>query len=261
MLRTYKFTNVYRDLDAVSVDCRREVLDQYRPWKRSRAAALVGDVICYRLFNWPATWARLTSARSPWDEAGAKRILHKAQAAKQQVFTGAYIVTNNGESRPKIDLVCEAVTAGYELAPMLVREIRAECTLRHATAVIQQHVPLCGPFVAYEMVSDLRWTPLLEKAPDIMTWANPGPGAVRGLNRLHGRRLTSKPNTDQLIDEMRELLRESQRPGRLGDHMRPLEMRDVEHSLCELDKLLRARNGEGRPRARYWPPGHPNRAK
>lgn len=67
----------------------------------------------------------------------------------------------------------------------------------------------------------------------------PGPGACRGLNRLHGRRLTSKSKASPPVGETQELLRESQRPGRLGAHMRPLEMRDVEHSLCELDKLLR----------------------
>jgi hypothetical protein len=28
-------------------------------------------------------------------------------------------------------------------------------------------------------------------------------------------------------------------------------MRDIEHSLCETDKYLRVKNGEGRPRAKY----------
>jgi hypothetical protein len=41
-----------------------------------------------------------------------------------------------------------------------------------------------GPFLAYEIVTDLRFTALLENAPDIMTWANPGPGAKRGITRL-----------------------------------------------------------------------------
>jgi hypothetical protein len=33
-----------------------------------------------------------------------------------------------------------------------------------------------------------------------------------------------------------------------------LEMRDIEHSLCEFDKYERARLGHGKPRSRYIPP-------
>jgi hypothetical protein len=189
-----------------------------------------------------------------WDEARAKRVLKAAKACGEQIFTGACIVSNNGSTRPKIDPICEAITEARRLSRGLIRMIRAERTLENATAVIVGHVPMCGAFVAYEIVSDLRWTPLLKKAPDIMTWANAGPGATGGLNRIHGRLLESKPSQLQLNKEMRALLQESQLPGRLGDHMRPLEMRDIEHSLCELDKYLRAQSGKGRPRAKYRPP-------
>jgi hypothetical protein len=36
----------------------------------------------------------------------------------------------------------------------------------------------------------------------------------------------------------------------------PLEMRDVEHSLCEVDKYQRALNHEGRPKSIYKPEPH-----
>ena len=35
-----------------------------------------------------------------------------------------------------------------------------------------------------------------------------------------------------------------------------LEMREIEHSLCEFDKYQRVKNGEGKPRSIYQPPGH-----
>jgi hypothetical protein len=189
-----------------------------------------------------------------WDEEEAKRILKHAQARREQIFTGAYIVTNNGSTRPKIDIVCEAITSAREMASGLVKMIRADRTLENATAVIAKYVPMCAPFTAYEIVCDRHWTPLLSRAPDILTWANPGPGATRGLNRIHGRPVKQKTARQLLLGEMRELLKESQQPGRLGKHMQSLEMRDVERSLCKLDKYLRAKNGEGRPRSRYHPP-------
>ena len=58
--------------------------------------------------------------------------------------------------------------------------------------------------------------------------------------------------TDEYVEFMAELLKSS-RPN-LGKHVPPLEMREIEHSLCEFDKWTRVRNNEGRPRSRYHPP-------
>ena len=88
---------------------------------------------------------------------------------------------------------------------------------------------------------------LLEAYKDIMTWANPGPGAMRGLNRIFGRPLDSKQKKPLFIQEMRELL------ALLNNTPLPLEMRDIEHCLCEFDKYERTRLGQGRPRSRYKP--------
>jgi hypothetical protein len=116
-----------------------------------------------------------------------------------------------------------------------------------------------GPFLAYEIVTDLRHTALLNRAKDIRTWANPGPGARRGIARLMDpnaeRRMTPtgkmrvvKANVKQSIEGMRELLNYS-----LDHRIWPLnwpewEMREVEHTLCEFDKYERVRLGHGRPR-------------
>jgi hypothetical protein len=48
---------------------------------------------------------------------------------------------------------------------------------------------------------------------------------------------------------MFELLKFS--PEYLSEKFPKLEMRDIEHSLCEFDKYERVRNGEGAPRGRY----------
>ena len=48
---------------------------------------------------------------------------------------------------------------------------------------------------------------------------------------------------------MQEILEVS--PNHLEGHMPPLEMREVEHTLCEFDKYERVRNGEGKPRSIY----------
>jgi hypothetical protein len=97
-----------------------------------------------------------------------------------------------------------------------------------------------------------------------MTWANPGPGANRGANRVFGRPFDTKNKREALIEEMRMLLslsedsdlwpQEKMNTKKLWkyDHKWPTwEMRDVEHTLCEFDKYERVRLGEGRPRGVY----------
>jgi hypothetical protein len=142
--------------------------------------------------------------------------------------------------------------------------------------------PFLGDFMAYEIVTDLRHTALLDRAPDIMTWANPGPGATRGLGRIFcGDRdkFNQHRHKDHLIELMQQLLEESRDAGYWpqkmtgpegvswmeSDHFRELtawdrlnlgdwpkwEMREVEHTLCEFDKYERVRTGEGRPRGRF----------
>jgi alpha-glutamyl/putrescinyl thymine pyrophosphorylase clade 1 len=244
VMQMYKFTNVYRDLDRVSVDVRKQILNHYsNPWRKEDAALLVRDVIAYRIFNLPATWRRIEPLLDDWDEHRAIRRLTKAKNAGATIFTGAYIVPNGGKRVPKIELSCQRVTAGIEHAADIVTAIRADRTMQNATRVIGKFIPLCAGFNSYEIASDLRWTPLLNKASDLMTWANPGPGAARGLKLIWP---DIKPYEE--IDGMRTLLRESQRPGVLGKHMRPLEMRDIEHSLCEFAKWCR-----GTTRSRYHP--------
>lgn len=165
------------------------------------------------------------------------------------------------------------------IADALLRQ-RGQITLEEVWRWLRQ-VPYLGDFMAYEIVTDLRWTDLLDRAPDILTWANPGPGAARGLARLHGRpiegRKIKKPPKQQMIVEMRELLALSQKSEfwpqwsdgqmrvtkNVGDTLTrqfpsrdawpAWELHEVEMWLCETDKILRARSGQGRPRGIYRP--------
>ena len=82
-----------------------------------------------------------------------------------------------------------------------------------------------------------------------MTWANAGPGAVRGLNRIHDRDIKNSLTKKESNREMYNLLMISDRYLEL--HVPVLEMRDIEHCLCEFDKYERVRLGQGKPRSHY----------
>jgi hypothetical protein len=188
------------------------------------------------------------------------------------VYTGAYMLrgdiqrdfsTANDKPTYTIQTVLKGV---WEARDGFQQSLDWEPSLQ-ATHTFLTQFPGWGGFLAYEVVTDLRHTRYLRNAPDIMTWANAGPGAVRGLNRIHGRALGASLRQEQANAEMRELLELSyqklwdahvfveQPQGLCGARMDlPLEMRDIEHSLCEMDKYLRVQEGSGRPRAKYRRP-------
>jgi len=105
--------------------------------------------------------------------------------------------------------------------------------------------------MSYEVVTDLNYTPVLHEANDRFSWANAGPGAVRGLNRIHLRDLNKGLNNKQSNLEMQALLVVA--PDYLASHVPEdqVDMRTIEHSLCEWDKYQRVLLGQGKPRSKY----------
>lgn len=262
ILKEYKFTNVYRQLDRVS----QEWTQRKDRLKKVSAPALLTHLLTFRMFNLPSTYDYLLvgGALHPndgsFDLRRAKTTLRKLVAKKQQVFTGAYIITNSGEARPKIEVVSDALATMIEDADHIVESIRKEQTMQFAVAKLSEY-RLVGQFIGYELACDLRFTPILHKATDVLTWANPGPGAKRGLNRIFrgGPRAHPTANsTSVFLSEMQMLYRMAVEEGNMDTQVLespwPFELREIEHSLCEFDKYVRVRNGEGRPRSKYRSP-------
>ena len=110
-----------------------------------------------------------------------------------------------------------------------------------------------GPFMAYEVVTDLRHTYLLEDSKDVLTWGNAGPGAMRGLNRLTGRPLEYCLRSHDWNSEMKELLKiEFERNNWITKRNSVnYELREIEGGLFEFDKYSRILKNEGRTRSIY----------
>ncbi len=175
-----------------------------------------------------------------------------------KIFTGAYIIKAYiGMS--KIEGVALAVQNLWDDQEFLL-ELLTEpdpqtgepCSLERAWKVLCNY-PYLGGFMAYEIVSDLRWTYLLDQAPDILTWCNLGPGGKRGINRVLGFP-PKKPMPKNWKDIMENLLDITQEhfADQVEEGIMPgFEMREIEHSLCEFDKYERAKFGEGHMKRTY----------
>jgi hypothetical protein len=283
ILGKYRFTNVFRELDKTTVWLRENVRERYALGPEYLLAATV----IFRWFNRIATGEAIFSqgflplttvagycsfdAYMRTGDIGQLRAPILSYCGKGPYVTGSYIIkTPDGKSKLDGVLWCieQFMKTGPKAAPTLPR-----WTLREAWEWLKEY-PYMGPFMAYEVVTDLRWTPLMDKAGDIMTWANPGPGAKRGINRVRGADKDANISREQQIYEMQQLLERSTEgnnwpnprvpptihglPGSVVSRTNEpsdwpaWEMREVEHTLCEFDKYERARRGEGRPRG-TWP--------
>ena len=105
-----------------------------------------------------------------------------------------------------------------------------------------------GPFLAYQAVVDMRFTPLLSGARDVADWCAAGPGTLRGLNRLAGRELTAAIPQDRACLQIVKLWHQVR--AETGVEM---DLSDMPNVLCESDKYLRVITGQGKPRATYVP--------
>lgn len=290
VLRQYKFCNVFREQDRVTRWFRQNV----RQPMRGRPEVLLATVL-FRMFNTVSVGEAVF--QQPFLDGGTafERYLHAEDARelrraivnyigrKGPYTTGAYIISTP-PGHKKLDGVLKIVSdfakkSNWRAAADAMPRTSPVYSLEHAWRWLGEFDYL-GTFHSYEIVTDLSHTFLLERAPDIDSWANIGPGCRRGLNRifrdLSGREANRSLPAEQALEEMRGLLAKSREsrfwPQATSDHVLVSthevywrnagvavageqwprwHMREVEHWLCEFDKWERTRAGEGRPRSVY----------
>jgi alpha-glutamyl/putrescinyl thymine pyrophosphorylase clade 1 len=257
VLSKYRFCNVYRELDTVTIWIRKNIREPYA----------LNDNLWFMLamarqINLPETLqdimdAKLWPVRKFYPEK-VRQVMLGRKARGLKVYTGAYMLNGQGiapgSPRDKPHFTCHGILATLLAAPMRKKiEAALKVSMAETHGALMQNMGF-GGFMAYEVVCDLRFTRYGSDWHDINTFAYAGPGAVRGLNRLAGREVAARLTPADALREMRELLPEVKaRWPKPGKFHAKLELREIEHSLCEYDKWQRVRNGEGAPRSLYKP--------
>lgn len=287
VLKQYRFCNVFRELDRVTIWIRENIRERYADHEHLWFMLAIA-----RTINWPPTLQRLIQASDSgelpcWPSHPdftpdyLSQALNALSEQGVKIYTGAYMIrAESDKTKPwyswsKQSYIAKIVLgrlwedraewqrmlgaealASFVAGEAMPSEALPKLTLQHVWTAFQAHRYIgWGPFMAYEVVTDLRHTRYLRNAPDIWTWANAGPGALRGLNRLAGLDPDEALTQTRACQMMVDLLAEANGPNtKLAWWVpRPMEMRDIEHSLCEVDKWIRVKRGEGRPRAQYVP--------
>jgi hypothetical protein len=252
ILRKYSFCNVRREDDRVTrwikANIREPYADHPHLWWMCCAA---------RQINWPTTLQALIDARA-WPTVRRFRpeavteVIEAISKRGEKWHTGAYMIRAESDKRVPWFVWSKARYIAEIVLGRLWRD-RQFLSLSFTESLQKAHAALMlycgwGPFMAFQAIIDMAFTPILADAPDRNTWFASGPGTLRGLNRLHERPVKRPLSQKQALEELREVY-----PLLIKESQVNFDWLDSGNVMCEVEKYLRVQNGEGRPRALYRP--------
>lgn len=250
ILQQYRFCNVYRELDTVTIWIRENWRERLR-----FDPDLWFAMVLARLINWPDSLSELTfntirKDKVVWKPEKFVETLAERKVRGEKVFTGAYMIHAGPETGAgKPGYLAESV-----LTPMW--EKRADIRPRKGDTLESFHARLMtckdmGSFMAGQVVADAKHATIhLQLAEDRDTWCAIGPGSAKGMNYVLERDPLVPFTTHDwgnaifgLQSVIQPMIKRAQMPF--------LDAQDLQNCLCEFSKYERTRLGLGRPRSKY----------
>lgn len=231
ILKKWHFCNVHRELDSGTQYLLR-IVEQ----ADDTAQAELLNILVYRFFNRPRTHERIGGWLPPkvWRPEQTVQILRMTKERGETVFSPAYrVVTEDYGYEDKIGNILYGIIQD-EFLPYLdewTENLLRTPSLEWAHSQLQD-LRGVGPFLAYELVTDLNyfwWEDLSE-----CDFVNIGGGAEWGLELIFG--TAHEDQVYWLHDRMDELFGEYGLEFPYWEKKSHLTLRDIEHSLCEWRK-------------------------
>lgn len=241
ILRRFKFCNSFRAADRISQYLIREVI-YGDPAKGLPAEDVFMRIILFRLFSKERTWEALDDMtgglrRSTLD---AEKLGDTLEGMRDEgpIYTAAFILAaptgfgHKAKHRNHLALVADMFRKGG-LGSSLAR---ADSLGDIFDALVAY--PMIGPFLGYQLAVDLNYSEHFTFDEDEFTV--PGPGAVRGIEKVFSDRGGESPQG--LISHMVD--RQEEEFARLGLDFeglfgRRLHAIDCQGLFCETDKYAR----------------------
>jgi hypothetical protein len=201
----------------------------------------------------------------PWDPSKFKTILRDRKARGEKTLnTQAYQLVVPGHKGTQSQLLADIVLSPIWEQRINLRPVENEALASyHARLSKTKNI---GPWFSSQIIADLKYTKWLRGARDWWTFVVPGPGSVRGLNRVNGLPwLTSMSTTKQgtrskggfwrMIDmTLAEQLQWANEVNQLRQELKlekVLDAQDMQGCLCEFNRYEAIRLGELR-KLRYY---------
>lgn len=260
ILRAYKFTNVHRHHDRTSAELRDRFYERY--YNDDRRSVLMNCALFRYFGTWEFADAVGWQDYDKFDFQGVIDIADQRFRDGLRVFTGAYVITNQGISAPKQEVVVNYFLKDLHKATPRLLEIAQRTQKWQKVADEMRHINGFGGtgFMTKEILLDTTYTGFWERKQqdhkegsfsfpmDWDTWTPIGPGARRGAARVLGDDSATPISEGKSLWVIQELIGWVPM---LWKHPSKLVPTDIQFQLCEFDKYERVRLGQGKPRSRY----------
>jgi hypothetical protein len=179
ILRTRKFTNVYRALDPGS---QFVLTDLAHPAEDPQPMDVLFRCFLYRYTNLPETWRYLREFLDGYPTFGGTppgllvEAIHRRRDEVGRVFSGAYVILP--QPNREGDKVEQAVSLAYRWVENHGRDFLAASTQDERFAVLRREYGV-GPFMAMQILTDWGYTPQCGEDRE-NEFVVPGPGCIKG---------------------------------------------------------------------------------
>ncbi len=250
ILRNYKFTNVYRELDKNSIwlinnVCKRPMDPVDKMFK----------IMVCRLFNNPSTFEELGIPKiKTFKKNKFLKGIDAISKRGDNPFTNAYLVHSGGiKGIRRNDFYAGLIDKIHKEINVIYMKVTTAKTPEKIHSFLSSY-PSIGDFVAYELYCDFIYAKLIKFTEN--DFVNVGPGAHLGLILM----FPSKTNNShvKLIKRLRDKQEYYFKKYGFSDFKyldgnKRLTLRGVEHSLCEVGKLAKMRMKVGKQRSKFTP--------
>jgi len=242
ILKSYKFTNVYRASDRVSQYLIKNVL-----YKGDQSPEEVFfRTILFKMFNRIETWELLLRELHDISYANYSferydTILTRAINSGGKIYSAAYIMPSGGKSskfdrkhRMHLKLIEKMISDG------LPKKIRSSKSMRDAFELLRSY-PSIGDFLAYQYITDLNYSTIIDFSE--MEFVVPGPGARDGIRKCFSDLCgLSEEELIRVVAERQEM--EFERLGLKFHYLwgRKLQLIDCQNIFCEVSKYARIKH-------------------
>jgi hypothetical protein len=238
ILQRFRFTNAYRASDRVSQFLIRDVIyDKERSWEDTCLR-----VVLFKLFNKIETWVSLEEKVEEINTESFNvnlfaSCLGQVREEAGTLYSAAYIMPSAQVFGSRSKHVNHVRLVGKMLAEHLPDRLVESASARDAFQVLLDY-PSIGPFLAYQLLTDLSYTPYLDFSES--EFVCPGPGAVDGLSKCFSDPGDMSP-TEIIHWTMEAQHIEFERRGIKFDDLwgRPLQLIDCQNLFCEISKYAR----------------------
>lgn len=279
ILQSYKFTNVFRHFDRTSSELINRLYSKF--FYEDARSILLNAALSRYFGRWEFAAAIGWQNFETYDKETIRQLAADRRAAKQPVFTGAYVITNGGIADDKENVVLDRyIDSLYDAIPELVKIAQMTRSWEQVAGSMRRVEGFGGSgFMVKETLLDTTYTNFWNEGRDPLecrmlgndacamtvpddwwSWTPIGPGARRGIARLLGyddlKSADAKPITNAepfCLSKIMDLYADQRNHWKYFQKS-PMAPTDIQFTLCEFDKYERVRLGQGRPRSTYKKP-------